>query len=778
MAKFVPSSQQQAFFDWVKNGQGNCFLEAAAGCGKTTTLVESLAGMKGFIALIAFNKKIADELAQRVSDRNIRHSTAGTFHSFGLRAWKTHLNKKFFPKDFVNSYKVNDIIAAHMEEEDADLYASTVRKLVSLAKQYAFGVICALDDVNEWMKLVDHFDIESDLDKDAKIEVAVKFAIAILKKSIDLSAEVIDFDDMIYMPVYKKIKLKFQFDWVLVDEAQDISPFRMIFARMLMKPNARAVFVGDRCQPLGTLVQVSKTEQKKIEDLKIGDTVISFSSKDGAFVQKGRTVTGITRRPYSGKMIRVESERKTSRYTPNHYVRVLMEPLADTHVVYLMEKFGKFRVGKTVFRGNTKNSGFLLRMRQEQADNVWILKTFVTKKEALFYEAQISFQYNLPMITFSPVNSGSVWNQELLLDFWNSVSNRLTAEKCLSDHGRDIRYSMNELITAEGMFRITRPVKIRAANLMSGMCVLHYKGVSHYDRSDYKPATVTIEDYVGDVVSLSVEIDHSYIADGIATYNCQAIYAFAGADAQAVENIIREFKCTLLPLSVTYRCPKTVVAQARNYVSHIEAHETAPEGEVVSLSRDDFEKIHDTLTPRDAILCRKTAPLIKLAYTLIRKGIACKVEGKDIGNGLNQLVKKWKVKSVEKYLERLEKWEDTQVAKLSAKKHKEMAVEALQDRVATVRVLCEGCMTIDEVSAKINRMFGDSDDEVKYNKTPRLTLSTAHRSKGLEFQNVYIFGFNEYMPSPMAKQDWERQSERNLIYVAVTRAKNKLTLVG
>lgn len=505
MAKFIPSSQQKAFFDWVEKGKGNCFLEAAAGCGKTTTLIESLSGMKGFIALIAFNKKIADELGSRVADRNIKGANAGTFHSFGLRAWKAHLDKKFFPRDFVNSYKVNDIISNTMEEDDVNLYGSTVRKLVSLAKQYAFGVNFALDDINEWMNLVDHFDIESDLDKDAKIEVAIKFAISVLKKSIDLASEVIDFDDMIYMPVYKRIKLKFQFDWVLVDEAQDISPFRMIFARMLMKPKSRAVFVGDRKQ---------------------------------------------------------------------------------------------------------------------------------------------------------------------------------------------------------------------------------------------------------------------------------AIYAFAGADAQAVENIIREFKCTLLPLSVTYRCPKSVVAQARNYVDHIEAHETAPDGEVTAINREDFEKVYDTLTAHDAILCRKTAPLIGLAYTLIRKGIACKVEGKDIGNGLNQLVKKWKVKSVEKYLERLENWENAQVSKLSAKKHKEMAIEALQDRVATVRALCEGCMTIDEVSAKISRMFGDTDDEVKYNKAPRLTLSTCHRSKGLEFPNVYILGFNEYMPSPMAKQDWERQSETNLIYVAVTRAKNKLTLVG
>jgi hypothetical protein len=53
---FVPSLQQQSFFDWINTGSGSCVLEAVAGSGKTTTLIEALKLMKGTIFFGAYNK--------------------------------------------------------------------------------------------------------------------------------------------------------------------------------------------------------------------------------------------------------------------------------------------------------------------------------------------------------------------------------------------------------------------------------------------------------------------------------------------------------------------------------------------------------------------------------------------------------------------------------------------------------------------------------------------------------------------------------------------------
>jgi superfamily I DNA/RNA helicase len=51
-------------------------------------------------------------------------------------------------------------------------------------------------------------------------------------------------------------------------------------------------------------------------------------------------------------------------------------------------------------------------------------------------------------------------------------------------------------------------------------------------------------------------------------------------------------------------------------------------------------------------------------------------------------------------------------------------------------------------------------------------LITVHRSKGLEFDRVFGWGVNKYMPSPYAKQEWQQVQERNLEYVLKTRAIN------
>ena len=56
---------------------------------------------------------------------------------------------------------------------------------------------------------------------------------------------------------------------------------------------------------------------------------------------------------------------------------------------------------------------------------------------------------------------------------------------------------------------------------------------------------------------------------------------------------------------------------------------------------------HDPDQTDDAILCRNTKPLVKIAFNLIKRGIPCHVEGRDIGAGLIKLVDRFeKARSV------------------------------------------------------------------------------------------------------------------------------------
>ena len=65
--------------------------------------------------------------------------------------------------------------------------------------------------------------------------------------------------------------------------------------------------------------------------------------------------------------------------------------------------------------------------------------------------------------------------------------------------------------------------------------------------------------------------------------------------------------------------------------------------------------------------------------------------------------------------------------------------------------------------------------EVPHNDIPRVTLTTMHSAKGLEFDTVFIIDANEGVcPHKKAVLDSDIEEERRMFYVAMTRAKRKL----
>jgi DNA helicase-2/ATP-dependent DNA helicase PcrA len=227
---------------------------------------------------------------------------------------------------------------------------------------------------------------------------------------------------------------------------------------------------------------------------------------------------------------------------------------------------------------------------------------------------------------------------------------------------------------------------------------------------------------------------------------------------------------------VTFRCAKAVVEQAKELVPDYEAAPQNIEGEVVSINEAEFD--YSVLQAGDAVICRNTKPLVTTAFSLIRSGIPCHVEGREIGAGLIALACRWKsIKSLAKLSERLQTYLERETEKLR-KQEREVAIGILEDKVQTLQALI-GFVGIDkdisDLKARIEEMFADTPEGFPPN---RVTLLTAHRSKGLEYDNVYLLGVNKYMPSPFAKKPWQRQQEDNLIYVAITRAIKKLTFIN
>ncbi len=493
--KFIPSPQQADFLDWAESGTGSCVLEAVAGAGKTTTILEAADRMRGQVALLAYNKKIADELKAKLAERGMdwKKAQAGTVHSFGFSAYR-----KAYPSVRVDDEKVSKIFdATYFEHHPLCQFRSKVLQLASLGKQSGIGVLTRMDDRNLLHGLIDHHDLAaSDEDEFFPAEEIVTAALSLLDRS-SVILDVVDFDDMVWMPLLKRVRF-WQFDVVMVDEAQDTNEIRRALVRALVRKGGRVIAVGDRHQ---------------------------------------------------------------------------------------------------------------------------------------------------------------------------------------------------------------------------------------------------------------------------------AIYGFTGADADSLDRIQKDFSARRLPLTVTYRCPKAVVRFAQQWVSHIEAHPSAPEGSVERILMEDFLEQAGNLGVGDAILCRNTRPLVELALRLIRQGVPCRVEGRDVAQGLRKLATRWRIKSVEKLEERLEEYLEKQRTALLAKKQ-ESRLAVLEDTVETLRVVIAACraeqqMTVSDVVARIDGLFGDDVQSL-------LVLSTIHKSKGREWPRVWWLDRQNTCPSPWARQQWMQDQENNLCYVAATRAQERL----
>jgi superfamily I DNA/RNA helicase len=244
----------------------------------------------------------------------------------------------------------------------------------------------------------------------------------------------------------------------------------------------------------------------------------------------------------------------------------------------------------------------------------------------------------------------------------------------------------------------------------------------------------------------------------------QAIYGFRGADSNSLDLIKSEFKAVELPLSISYRCPKSVVKYAQEWVNHIQASETAHEGEVKHMNQS---WTNQQFAIGDLVVCRRTAPLIKLAYSLLRDRIGVQVLGRDIGEGLKSLVRMMSTNTIDRLIDKLDKYEKREVSKFM-RKEQEAKAEAIKDRVSAIMILIE-CLgennrSVDALIRIIDELFAD--------KKACVTLSTIHKAKGLEADRVFWLDYDWTATWPMAV--WQRQQESNLCYVAVTRAKQVL----
>lgn len=537
-----------------------------------------------------------------------------------------------------------------------------------------------------------------------------------------------------------------KYSHVLVDEYQDVNPVQHEILRMLVAPiedatgddvsAPRFTAVGDDsqsifCQPLGTKVtkvatprfgrEAATHTEVNIEDLKVGDMVPSYGN--GILHRGGSEITDIVREPYADDLVVVSTpEGFVSRYTRKHHciVRVGSE-LRDKHVVYMMRRGDNYRIGMTPFTYVSAGgqSGLAMRGHSEGADDVWVLSLHDTRKDALTWELIFQTKYRIPSVRFSQTTKADVVDVEA---FWREVgSNAAEGLRVLEDFGLEPEFPIwhrGNGVRGIKNVGVKSPFVTAAANLLPGMTVLTEKAVFDFPAGKklvqkiWSPIEVAREHYEGDVVSLTVERDHTYFADGILTHNC-----FRGADPHFLINFLDEF----------------------------------PDGELLKLERN-YRSTEHILTAGNRIIANNEDRIPKTMWT--DKGMGKAIEVREFAD------EKAEARAVALHIQ-----------KVLARKRPKLAVTdiaVLYRRHAQAEAVAEAL----EEAGIPYWVVADSDVHDRHG----VHLRTIHSAKGLEWESVVLLGWNDgSVPMFTVQKDPSLlPEERRIAYVAVTRAKREV----
>ena len=241
MSQFKPSKYQQKIYDFIEFGEGNAVIDAVAGSGKSTTIVNSLKLIPTDknVLFLAFNKAIVEELKIKVGD--LPNVEIKTLHSLGA----SNIMRSFNCKIDANKYKtfINEglkfghfVPKQDLDAEEFSEYKSNILKLVDLIR---VNLCTSFEEAEDLALKHDLFIQDNELEIVSK---AIKYGKRETSK--------IDFTDMIYFPNIKNIRMQ-HYDWVFIDECQDLNAAqRKMFLQCVEPESGRFIAVGDPRQSI------------------------------------------------------------------------------------------------------------------------------------------------------------------------------------------------------------------------------------------------------------------------------------------------------------------------------------------------------------------------------------------------------------------------------------------------------------------------------------------------------------------------------------------------
>lgn len=748
------------YYGFTLDGNGRFLLGDFTVTHNTSTAMRCISlipsGKK--ILLTAFNNSIVDELRKKITScPNKKDIDCRTMHSLGysmlISNFRGKINKEMDEFKY-SSYIYNNIddlggdIYAALPKKDRSKYVDNIRKLVDFGRCYLVDTVKGMEFIE------DHYKITTlGNEKEAALEV-MKWG----KKNYGT----IDFTDMVWLPNVLNCKpYKHIYDWIIVDESQDISKAERELLLRCTKMSTRMLFWGQeiQCQPIGTRILMSDSSEKKIEDICVGDSVITYDEYNGV-CDNGKVMN--VEHHNENRIIKITtSDGHVSSYSPEHKCYVSIN--VNTFCSYFAENTnGEFFFGYgTVFDEKHDIIFSGMKIGGHYIDKAWIADTYVCPEETdIPLECRI-----LSILGPQPLR-----DEQLTDKMEDCEKGRETAfglmKQYHAEYDKPFYERDAEHIEGKRHLYTTSACNLRA-NAMS--VYVHGKGgLSVIESIDYSECDT-------EVYSLEISGNHNYFGDGILTHNC--IYSFQGSDYMSFKELKKLPNTVSLPLSISYRCPKKVVRLANRFAPDMEAKEDAIDGEVAY--NVDISDISDG----DMVLCRNNAPLLQLYCELYKLGKPSYICGKDIGTNLIGIIRKTKEKELNKSLLKsglFSKLYNNLFNDIDTKMKKsnisfEMALDDISisqeyDTIQALEAISDSCNDTECLIDRISSLFSDE-------KLKGITLSTIHKAKGLEADNVYIC-CPSLLPSRSAKEPWEIKQEANLEYVAYTRAKKKLCFLN
>src|SRR6266852_5029914 len=388
--------------------EGPLLVIAGAGSGKTRVLtyrvahlINAIGAKPNEILAITFTNKAAGEMKERLQ-RLLGRSGRGlwilTFHAACGRILRREAQRLGYRSNFTIYDQADQIrlVKQCLEELERDPKRFTPRGIHNQISQAKNRLISPDEYANQVQSFYDQ---------------TVADVYQLYQRRL-FASNAVDFDDLLMLTVdvlerFPDVREKWQqaFRYILVDEYQDTNHAQYRLLQLLAEKHHNVCAVGDpdQCEVAGTLMTMADGTKKPIEDVRVGDQVLSCY-RSGRFGPAQVTRQHHSLRRTGVAITTVSGRRIVSTPEHTHFAGFKSGKTPQRHMTYLMWKRGcGFRIGtsQTYTNGQPRSvAGPAFRMNGEHADATWIIGLHQTESRARASETLLSLKYQLPTLPF------------------------------------------------------------------------------------------------------------------------------------------------------------------------------------------------------------------------------------------------------------------------------------------------------------------------------------------------------------------------------------------